>query len=110
MRIGIDARWLSKPNPSGIGVYLIEILTRLNQADDENEYLPKLQYIKGNPIDKYFTFSSPFIITGYNMVGSNPLGSLLNSDGKYDTYLKDSDGNWRDLLSIGRIFPIVSHV
>ena len=38
VRIGIDARWLSKPNPSGIGVYLIEILTRLNQIDDENEY------------------------------------------------------------------------
>ena len=37
-RIGIDARWLSKPNPSGIGVYLIEILTRLNQMDDENNY------------------------------------------------------------------------
>ena len=38
MRIGIDARWLSKPNPSGIGVYLIEILMRLNQMEDENEY------------------------------------------------------------------------
>ena len=38
MRIGVDARWLSKPNPSGIGVYLKEVLTRLNQKEDGNEY------------------------------------------------------------------------
>lgn len=38
MRIGIDARWLSKPNPSGIGIYLKEILLRLNQKENENEY------------------------------------------------------------------------
>ena len=38
MRIGIDARWLSKPNPSGIGVYLTEVLTRLNRRDDGHEY------------------------------------------------------------------------
>ena len=38
MRIGIDARWLSKPHPSGIGVYLIEVLTRLNRLEDGNEY------------------------------------------------------------------------
>jgi len=37
MRIGIDARWL-KRNPTGIGVYLYEILMSLLEIDYKNEY------------------------------------------------------------------------
>lgn len=38
MRIGIDARPLMSETPSGIGVYLLEILYALN-LDDGNEYI-----------------------------------------------------------------------
>ncbi len=88
MRIGLDARFLTHPQPGGFKTYTISLLTALSQIDQQNEYfiyvdrtIPEDINLPKNPNFTYKVVPGTLPLVGMPLREQFGLRSQLKRDG-----------------------------